>query len=118
MIYPAFRVTKDGREICYNGHKHGRDEYRRRIEIMRVRQGGICCLSTEAPMCPGRLFPGEATFEHQDGRGMGGSHRDDRIEKDGRPYNGSAHWQCNQWKGSRHIDYNFFLETQNAASGE
>jgi hypothetical protein len=37
---------------------------------------------------------------------MGGSTRDDRIEKDGQPYNGAAHWKCNNEKGSKRINYN------------
>jgi len=49
----------------------------------------------------------DITFEHQDGRGMGGSHRDDRIEIDGKPYNGAAHGKCNSDKGSKRVDYHF-----------
>jgi hypothetical protein len=50
-----------------------------------------------------------ATFEHQDGRGMGGGHRDDRIEIDGKPYNGAACLSCNGSKGSKRIDYNVVI---------
>ncbi len=46
----------------------------------------------------------EATFEHEDGRGMGAGHRDDRIEKNGKPYNGAAHFWCNAKKGSVRLD--------------
>lgn len=64
------------------------------------RQKGLCCL------CSLPLVRDEATFEHQDGRGMGGSRRDDRIEKDGQLYNGAAHFLCNNAKGSQRINYN------------
>jgi hypothetical protein len=32
-------------------------------------------------------------------RGIGAAWRDDRIEKDGLPWNGAAHWICNVEKG-------------------
>lgn len=107
-------VYPDGREVCLRKTEGGQREYRRRTEAMRQRQGGRCCLEGFAPGCSGYLRKGEATFEHEDGRGMGSGRRDDRIEKDGRPYNGAAHLQCNMWKGSRRIDYN----NQNVKSGE
>lgn len=100
------RVMKDGREICNLLTKAGRDEYNRRIRVMRERQGKRCCLEGHVEGCPGRLALAEATFEHQDGRGMAAGHRDDRIEKDGKPYNGAAHFVCNSMKASRRIDYN------------
>jgi len=46
----------------------------------------------------------EATFEHQDGRGHGGGHRDDRIEIDGEPYNSAVHGMCNVKKGSIRLE--------------
>jgi hypothetical protein len=56
-------------------------------------------------MCPGKLAENEATFEHERGRGAG--KRDDRIELPGGTWiNGAAHALCNEWKGSRYIDYN------------
>jgi hypothetical protein len=36
---------------------------------------------------------------------MGGAHRDDRIEVDGKPYNGAACHACNTAKGSRRVNY-------------
>jgi hypothetical protein len=66
---------------------------------MWERQKGLCCL------CKRPVALSEATFEHQDGRGMSGGHRDDRIEKDGHPYNGAACYRCNALKGSKRISY-------------
>lgn len=47
----------------------------------------------------------DVTFEHQDGKGMGGSHQDDRIEIDGEWYNAAAHWKCNNDKGSKRFKW-------------
>lgn len=91
----AVRVLRDGREVCNLLTKAGRDEYERRKRVMWERQGKRCFL------CGERLAWGEAMFEHWDGRGHGGGHRDDRIEKDGKPYNGVAHPLCNSLKGSK-----------------
>ena len=100
------KVLRDGREICMRTTEAGRREYKARTEAMRLRQGEVCCLYGHISICPGLLAKDDATFEHEDGRGMGGSKRDDRIEKDGKPYNGAAHEICNREKGSRFIDYN------------
>ena len=106
------RVFKDGREACNQLTKAGRDEYQRRIRLMWERQGKRCCLEGRIEGCPGKLALAEATFEHQDGRGMGAGHRDDRTErvnqKTGKlePYNGAAHFWCNSRKGSVKINYN------------
>lgn len=62
---------------------------------MWERQGKTCRI------CGRKLALGEAVFEHEDGRGFNGSHRDDRIEIDGQPKNGAAHPLCNTQKGSR-----------------
>jgi hypothetical protein len=48
------------------------------------------------------LVLANATFEHEDLRGMGGSRRDDRIVMpDGTMINLAAHGLCNGIKGSR-----------------
>jgi hypothetical protein len=94
----AVRVFMDGREVCDVTRRAGYDEYERRKRLMWERQGKKCFL------CGQTLFWKDATFEHQDGRGMGGSKRDDRIEKDGQPYNGVAHLLCNQTKGSQSLE--------------
>jgi hypothetical protein len=101
-----------GREVCDLLHKAGRDEYMGRIRTMWLRQKKRCCLEGCVEGCPGVLRIAEATFEHQDGRGMDGGHRDDRIEKPDaetgqmQPYNGAAHAWCNNRKGSVRMKYN------------
>lgn len=100
------KTHRDGREVCDLKTAAGRKEYQRRTELMLERQGGICCLYGYVESCPGTLRYEYATFEHQDGRGMGGAKRDDRTEKDGKPYNGAAHLLCNSIKGSLRINYN------------
>ena len=79
---------KDGREIC-SMTLAGREEYSKRTDDMYVRDKGICCL------CGKPLEVYEVTFEHKNGRGMGGGKRDDRIAG-----NGVAHWLGNSRKGS------------------
>ncbi|HWF62912.1 MAG TPA: hypothetical protein VN666_21750 [Nitrospira sp.] len=93
-------VYRGGREVCNKMCKAGKLEYKFRVLAMLERQKGKCCL------CGLPLSSSEATFEHQDGRGFNGSYRDDRIIKDGKPYNGAAHGHCNRLKGSRRINYN------------
>jgi hypothetical protein len=101
----------DGREVCNLLTKAGRDEYAGRVRKMWLRQGRQCCLQGFIKSCPGPLKITEASFEHQDGRGMDGGHRDDRIEKpdpvtgEMKPYNGAAHFWCNSLKGSVRMDY-------------
>ena len=93
----AVKVFPDGREVCNGRTAAGVREYRRRREFMYARDKGICCIC-ELPI----RHKDEATWEHSEGRGMGGFKRDDRTEKDGKPYNGVAHLVCNTEKGSRH----------------
>lgn len=100
------KIFPDGREVCDKMTALGRQEYKLRVEAMWFRQFGVCCLCGFLDGCPGALFLEEATFEHEDGRGMNGAKRDDRIEKNGRRYNGAAHEQCNFKKGSTFIGYN------------
>ena len=95
----------DGREVCDLRTKAGRDEYERRKRQMWQRQRRRCCLELRVKGCPGILRWADASFEHEDGRGMGGGHRDDRTEKDGKPYNGVAHAWCNVLKGSTRVNY-------------
>lgn len=92
-------VFAGGREVCRK-NTAGKREYQRRIDVMHHRQGGMCCL------CHLPLDRRFATFEHEDGRGLGGGRRDDRTEKDGHWINGAAHGQCNGEKGSRRVRYN------------
>lgn len=101
----AVKIYADGREVCNLLTKEGYAIYKGRIRTMWERQGRRCCLEGVVGSCPGYLSISEATFEHGEGRGMGGSRRDDRIEvpdKDGKlvPINGAAHPVCNVEKGS------------------
>lgn len=82
----------DGREVC-QPNAAGDRLYTKRVREMVQRQQYRCCL------CGGRLNAADATFEHQRRRGMGAAFRDDRIVKDGREWNGAAHWVCNVEKG-------------------
>lgn len=101
----AVRVFRDEREVCDLTTKAGRDEYMGRVRQMWERQGKRCCLEGLVKDCPGYLRLAEATFDHDEGRGHGGGHRDDRIEiPDGKggmkEINGAAHAWCNSKKGS------------------
>lgn len=91
----------DGREIC-DKTSAGKAEYNRRKEVMWKRQHGLCGLKISS-RCPVFITLEQATFEHQDGRGMGGAKRDDRCEIDGKPYNLVACYWCNIEKGSRSL---------------
>lgn len=88
----------DGREVCTKD-RAGKLEYKRRVEIMWRRQKGVCGLRI-SPLCPVNISLEQATFDHQDGRGMGGSRRNDAVEIDGKPYNCVACLWCNQLQGS------------------
>jgi hypothetical protein len=95
QVIDGVRIYPDGRQVCTETAA-GKRAYLRRIAEMLRRQHHICAL------CGAYIGPFDrASFEHQDGRGMGGSNRDDRIEIDGKPYNAVAHGWCNANKGSR-----------------
>jgi len=102
IVEGAFRRYPDGREVCL-GNKKGQEEYRRRTIVMAERQKWICALpSCSLPMAQSFTDFRRATFEHQDGRGFGGSRRDDRVvDQGGRPMNVAMHYFCNSAKGSR-----------------
>jgi hypothetical protein len=85
----AVKLYPDGREVIDQTTAEGRREYERRILFMHHRDGGLCCL------CGRYVALGVATFEHKEGRGVGGGKRDDRAEK-----NGIAHFLGNRQKGS------------------
>lgn len=85
----------DGREVCDLNLKGGKGIYTLRIGRMASRQRYIC------PLCGTSLSPFEAPeFDHEAGRGSGGSHRDDRIEVGGKWQNAAVHYYCNMKKGS------------------
>lgn len=91
----AVRVFRDNREVCNLLCKSGRDEYERRKRLMWERQLKTCIL------CSQPLAWKDTTFEHQDGRGFGGGHRNDAVTKNGAPYNGVSHGWCNAKRGSK-----------------
>jgi hypothetical protein len=62
-----------GREIC-SSSPAGRAEYQRRRELRWDIDRGQCVLCGQ--FCP----LNQATIEHPNGRGMGGSKRDDSVE--------------------------------------
>lgn len=100
---------RDGREVC-DETKVGKEEYRRRLDVMHTRQHGHCGL------CAKPLTREQATFDHQFGRGMNGSKRDDRTEKPDehgklRWLNAAVHFICNGEKGSRIVPYLITQET-------
>jgi len=66
---------------------------------MRERQSELCAI------CGLWMKEEETTFDHEDGRGIGGGHRDDRIEVDGEPQNAAVHLHCNVRKGSKRTPY-------------
>jgi hypothetical protein len=86
-----------GRQVCaYTAG--GKREYRSRTETMWQRQLGYCTICLK----PMRIE--EATYEHSEGRGMGGGHRDDRIEVKGVWQNAAVHGMCNVLKGSVRLE--------------
>lgn len=97
------REYPDKRQVCCDT-ADGKREYNRRIQEMRLRQHGICCLLGKVKSCKGLMSAEEATFEHGEPRRMGAAFRDDRIwDENGDPMNGAAHGWCNREKGSRRI---------------
>jgi hypothetical protein len=86
---PAVIVYPDGREVCRNTDA-GRREYSGRTGKMWIRDKGVCCLCGESVSLM------DMTFEHKQGRGMGGAKRDDRESM-----NGISHWAGNGAKGSK-----------------
>ena len=91
----AVRIV-GGREICSTSPA-GRAEYQRRRELRWDLDRGICCLC-------GCFVPlDQATIEHPNGRGMGGSKRDDSVQAIR-----IAHWFGNNAKGS--VSYERYME--------
>lgn len=93
MTYP------DGREVCAK-FGVGLKEYQARTFQMAFRQDYTCAL------CPASFGVDKGrwsapTFDHEGGRGSGGSRRDDRIEMDGEWHNAALCSDCNATKGSR-----------------
>jgi hypothetical protein len=97
---------RDGREIIDIKKPAGMAEYLRRKRVMWERQGKRCCLEGHIAGCKGAIAFEESVFEHEHGRGLSGSHRDDRVEIRGKWQNGAACVSCNTLKGSVRIAYN------------
>jgi hypothetical protein len=98
----AVKVHRDGREVIDLTTAEGLSEYARRLDVMWERQRGVCGLRISRE-CLKQVPRRYATFDHTDGRGSGGSRRDDRISIDGKPFNCMACSSCNLLKGSRRI---------------
>jgi hypothetical protein len=93
IINGAFKRFPDGREVCLD-NAAGREEYKSRTEIMRLRQHNICARGNHLIV--------HATFDHGKGRGMGSGKRDDRIcDESGAWISGCSCWFCNGQAGSR-----------------
>lgn len=87
--------VKNGLEKCRKTWA-GRVEYRERTEKMWQRQIGYCAIGNH------KMLVEDATFDHEIGRGMGGSNRTDAIEdKDGNWINAAVCVTCNSLKGSK-----------------
>lgn len=112
-VKPAIKICDDGREVCNLKTAAGKAEYLSRIEQMAERQHWVCGCGCGNGMYVTKnsengIFQrySIATFDHQDGRGANGAHRDDRIlrpDSDGKliPYNRALTLNCNIRKGSK-----------------
>ena len=94
----SVKTYPDGREVCLDT-KAGRAEYKNRTRLMWERQEGRSAISLES------ITLDMAYFDHQAGRGFSGSHRDDRIEIDGKWHNAALSWSDNAGKGSKRYEW-------------
>jgi hypothetical protein len=97
-VEQPFTTMRDGREVCSQTVR-GKREYRIRTLAMAKRQGWLCAL------CGSPMTESSVSFDHELGRGMGGSRRQDKIEVDGKRHNAAVHVLCNGVKGSRRVPY-------------
>jgi hypothetical protein len=88
---------RDGREVLNLKTAKGKAEYRKRTWEMAESQDWKCS------WCGGYMTKETATFDHGQGRGMGGGIRDDRKKVGG---NSAVHFHCNSAKGSRRVARN------------
>lgn len=94
----ALKIYRDGREECLN-NAAGKRLYAERTETMAARQNWKCAICTRILARP--------TFDHQDGRGMGGSRRTDAIvTPEGLWLNAALCCGCNHAKGSARYKWN------------
>jgi len=90
----------DGRQVCRNTVA-GRREYFARLRVMDLRQHHLCAICG--------LFMVEPTFDHEAGRGMGGSNRTDAVtDAEGNWINAAVHIWCNTKKGSQRYQWTQF----------
>lgn len=82
----------DGRFVWNTKTAAGRTCYAAATSIMAQRQQGKCAICGLVK---------HLTFDHQNGRGMHGSIRDDRTEIDGQWFNAALCVPCQGTKGSR-----------------
>lgn len=106
VVNASFRRYPDQREVCLDTPK-GWVEYIDRTSQMAERQNMVCGLEASGHC----LYPGEPmtfalggfrrrTFQHGDGRGIGGARRNDQIDA---PGNCAAHYGCNSELGSKRV---------------
>ncbi len=100
---PAFKVMQDLREICDLTTLAGRMEYSRRLDEMWERQKSMCGLQISTH-CTKYIPRVRATYDHSGGRGLNGSHRDDRIWLGNVPQNMMVCSWCNALKASKRLE--------------
>jgi hypothetical protein len=113
-------LERGDREICNQSLRTGKLEYRRRVAEMVYRQDRRCALQI-SHWCQkgnGYLSIYSATFDHEAGRGLNGSHRDDRIEVDGQWQNAAVCEACNILKGSKRYHWRNSLYVPVGATDE
>lgn len=94
----SVKTFPDQREVCEN-NAAGKREYEQRKMEMWSRQLEMCAIC-------GRWIPSNlAFFDHQDGRGHGGGHRDDRIMRGSSWFNAALCYGCNGQKGSKRYEW-------------
>jgi hypothetical protein len=94
---PWRKVYEGGREVLNLDTELGRQAYEIRTLLMAARQNNLCGLCG-FPMT-------QPSFDHENGRGMNGGHRDDRIEVNGVWQNAAVCLNCNSEKGSKRVPY-------------
>lgn len=96
VIEEAYQKWPDGRLVALETPK-GHEWYRTQTDAMVERQNNRCGLCGLLMSHIGIYRP---TFQHGDGRGMGGARRNDDINA---PGNCAAHWICNSEAGSKRL---------------
>jgi len=90
----SIKTYLGGREVC-QGNAAGKREYLARTVEMWERQKGLCAI------CGNWIELRFAEFDHQNGRGLNGAHRDDRTVVGGNWHNAAVHHVCNIAKASK-----------------